>query len=70
VDDESVLDQDFDGRVVRRFLSMELRKGVVKESLALDPGGRRFACRSVAKGTSRARASPEPSRRAPLGGST
>jgi hypothetical protein len=38
VDDQSVLDQDFDGRVVRRFLSMELRKGVVQESLALDPG--------------------------------
>jgi hypothetical protein len=36
--DESVLDQEFDGRVVRRLLSMELRKGVVQESLALDPG--------------------------------
>jgi serine/threonine-protein kinase len=38
VDDNPVLDQDLDGRVVRRILSLELRKGVVEESLALDPG--------------------------------
>ena len=38
VDDQPVLDQDLDGRVVRRILSLELRKGVVEESLALDPG--------------------------------
>ena len=38
VDDKPVLDQDFDGPVVRRILSMELRKGVVEEALALDPG--------------------------------
>jgi len=38
VDDKPVLDQDLDGRVVHRILSLELRKGVVEESLALDPG--------------------------------
>jgi len=38
VDDKPVLDQDFDGLLVRRILSMELRKGVVEEALALDPG--------------------------------
>jgi serine/threonine-protein kinase len=38
VDDKPVLDQDLDGRVVHRILSLEMRKGVVEESLALDPG--------------------------------
>ena len=38
VDDKPVLDQDLDGRVVHRILSLEMRKGVVQESLALDPG--------------------------------
>jgi serine/threonine-protein kinase len=38
VDGKPVLDQDLDGRVVHRILSLELRKGVVEESLTLDPG--------------------------------
>jgi len=38
VDDERVLDEEFNGRVVRRILSLQLRKGVVQESLALEPG--------------------------------
>lgn len=38
VDDKPVLDQDLDGRVVHRILSLEMRRGVVEESLALDPG--------------------------------
>lgn len=38
VDNKRVLDQDFDGKVVRRILSLELRKGVVQQALTLDPG--------------------------------
>ena len=38
VDDERVLDEDFTGRVERRILSLQLHKGALQESLALDPG--------------------------------
>ena len=38
VDDKRVLDQDFDGKVVHRILSLELRKGAVQQALTLDPG--------------------------------
>jgi hypothetical protein len=38
VDDEPVVDEDFDGRVTRKILSLELRKGMVQQRLALSPG--------------------------------
>ncbi|HEY8149397.1 MAG TPA: protein kinase [Vicinamibacteria bacterium] len=38
VDDARVVDEDFDGRVTRRLLSLELRKGLVQQRLTLSPG--------------------------------
>jgi hypothetical protein len=38
VDDDRVFKDDFDGRVTRRILSFELRKGLVQQRLALAPG--------------------------------
>ena len=38
VDDARVVDEDFDGRVTRRILALELRKGLVQQRLALRPG--------------------------------
>jgi len=38
VDETRVVDEDFDGRVTRKILSLELRKGVVQQRLALQPG--------------------------------
>ena len=38
VDDERALDEDFNGRVVRRILSLSLHKGVLQKSLALEAG--------------------------------
>jgi serine/threonine protein kinase len=38
VDDERVVDEDFDGRVTRKILSLQLRKGVIQHQLALSPG--------------------------------
>src|SRR5258708_7122822 len=38
VDDARVVDEDFDGRVTRRLLSLELRKGLVQQRLNLSPG--------------------------------
>jgi hypothetical protein len=38
VDGERVLDESFDGRVTRKILMFERRKGVVQQSLALTPG--------------------------------
>jgi serine/threonine-protein kinase len=38
VDDAHVVDDDFDGRVARKILSFELRKGLVQQRLALAPG--------------------------------
>ena len=39
VDDARVVNDDFDGRITRKILSFELRKGLVQQRLALDPGG-------------------------------
>jgi hypothetical protein len=38
VDDVRVVNDDFDGRVTRKILSFELRKGLVQQRLALAPG--------------------------------
>ena len=38
VDDARVVDEDFDGRVTRKLLSLELRKGLVQQRLTLSPG--------------------------------
>ena len=38
MDDARVVDEEFDGRVTRRILSLELRKGLVQQRLALSPG--------------------------------
>ena len=38
VDDRGVVDEDFDGRVTRKILALELRKGVVEQQLTLMPG--------------------------------
>src|SRR6185295_7825457 len=38
VDDDRVVNEDFDGRVTRKILSFELRKGLVQQRLALSPG--------------------------------
>jgi serine/threonine-protein kinase len=38
VDGDRVLDESFDGRVTRKILMFERRKGVVQQSLALAPG--------------------------------
>jgi serine/threonine-protein kinase len=38
VDDARVVDEDFDGRVTRKILALELRKGLVQQRLALSPG--------------------------------
>ena len=38
VDDARVVDEDFDGRVTRKILSLELRKGLVQQRLTLSPG--------------------------------
>ena len=38
VDDRGVVDEDFDGRVTRKILALELRKGVVQQQLTLSPG--------------------------------
>jgi serine/threonine-protein kinase len=38
VDDARVVDEDFDGRITRRILSLELRKGLVQQRLSLSPG--------------------------------
>ena len=38
VDDTRVVDDDFDGRIARKILSFELRKGLVQQRLALAPG--------------------------------
>ena len=38
VDDTRVVDEDFDGRVTRKILTLELRKGVVQQRLSLSPG--------------------------------
>jgi hypothetical protein len=38
VDDAHVVNEDFDGRVTRKILSFELRKGLVQQRLALAPG--------------------------------
>jgi hypothetical protein len=38
VDAARVVDEDFDGRVTRKLLSLELRKGLVQQRLILSPG--------------------------------
>ena len=38
VDDARVVNDDFDGRITRKILSFELRKGLVQQRLALAPG--------------------------------
>jgi len=38
VDDVGVVDEDFDGRVTRKILAIELYKGVVQQQLTLSPG--------------------------------
>jgi serine/threonine-protein kinase len=38
VDGESVVDENFDGRVTRKILGLTLRRGVVQQHLALSPG--------------------------------
>src|SRR5262249_3731368 len=38
VDDVAVVDDEFDGRVTRKILSIELRKGLVQQRLTLAPG--------------------------------
>jgi hypothetical protein len=38
VDDDRVVNDDFDGRVTHKILSFELRKGLVQQHLALAPG--------------------------------
>jgi len=38
VDDARVVDEDFDGRVTRKLLSLVLRKGLVQQRLTLSPG--------------------------------
>jgi hypothetical protein len=38
VDDARVVDEDFDGRVTRKLLSLELHKGSVQQRLTLIPG--------------------------------
>jgi hypothetical protein len=38
VDDVGVVDEDFDGRVTKKILAIELRKGVVQQQLTLSPG--------------------------------
>jgi len=38
VDDDRVVNDDFDGRVTHKILSFELRKGLVQQRLALSPG--------------------------------
>ena len=38
VDDVRVVDEDFDGRVARKLLSLELHKGLVQQRLTLSPG--------------------------------
>jgi hypothetical protein len=38
VDEMRVVDEDFDGRVTRKILSLELRKGLVQQRLTLPPG--------------------------------
>jgi hypothetical protein len=38
VDDTRVVNEDFDGRVTRRILALELRKGLVQQRLTLPPG--------------------------------
>jgi hypothetical protein len=38
VDDVRVVDEDFDGRVTRKLLSLELHKGLVQQRLTLSPG--------------------------------
>jgi len=38
VDDARVVDEDFDGRVTRKLLSLELRRGLVQQRLTLSPG--------------------------------
>ena len=38
VDDVGMVDEDFDGRVARKVLALELRKGVVQQKLTVAPG--------------------------------
>ena len=38
VDDDRVVNDDFDGRITHKILSFELRKGLVQQRLALSPG--------------------------------
>ena len=38
VDEDRVVNDDFDGRITRKILSFELRKGLVQQRLALAPG--------------------------------
>jgi hypothetical protein len=38
VDDDRVVNDDFDGRITHKILSFELRKGLVQQRLALAPG--------------------------------
>ena len=70
VDDARVVDQDFDGRVTRRIVGLELRKGVVQQQLTLSPGPHDVRVRSGGTTTSSPRASRGRSRPAPPGGST